>query len=164
MRKFVFKPLSLFLAVALLSAQTHVLSAKTITAGLPGMEESVFSLDENALELALGGLNELDSYLTMNEGVTYADLEAANSELIINISDISAPLGMPQDGEPLMGIPAFWWGCVLGWVGWLLVYVLTDKDKEETKKAFNGCLVSSAVSVALSLVYYLVIMESIHLD
>ncbi|MBN1388732.1 MAG: hypothetical protein JW965_09815 [Bacteroidales bacterium] len=162
MKKFLFKSLSVLMAFVLLVAQSHILSAKPLTAAIPSMEESVFTLDQNALDAALSELNELDNYLAQNEGVTYSDLEAAGSELITNISDIAAPMGIAQDGDPLLGIPPFWWGCVLGWVGWLLVYVLTDKDKVLTKQAFHGCLISSAISVAFSVVYWVVLAGEIY--
>ncbi|MEE4214137.1 MAG: hypothetical protein V2I34_03660 [Bacteroidales bacterium] len=160
MKKILLKSLSVFLSLVLLSAQTHVLAAAPINTGLPGMEESAFVLDENQLDLAMGELYELDSYLSVNEGVTYADLEAMNSDLIAGISDITAPLGIAQDGDPLFGIPAFWWGCILGWVGWLLVYVLTDQDSALTKRAFTGCLISSGASVVLSVLYYFVLYDA----
>jgi len=162
MKKILLKSLSLFLSLVLLSAQTHVLSAATINTGLPGMEESEFVLDENQLDQAMGKLYELDSYLSMNEGVSYADLEAMNSDLIAGISDITAPLGIAQNDDPLFGIPAFWWGCILGWVGWLLVYVLTDQDRSLTRKAFNGCLISAGASVVLSVLYYFVLYDAIY--
>ncbi|HDZ40748.1 MAG TPA: hypothetical protein ENH59_03595 [Bacteroidetes bacterium] len=154
MKKPLLKSLSIVLSAVLLLAQTHVLSAKTITTGIPSIEESVFSIDEDAMDLALSELNELDTYLTMNEGVSYADLEASGSELITNISDLAAPLGLAQEGEPPLGIPAFWWGCLLGWVGLLLVYIMTDQDKDQTKKAFTGCLVSSIAGLVLYGIYY----------
>ncbi|MDT8401416.1 MAG: hypothetical protein RQ743_06955 [Bacteroidales bacterium] len=154
MKKTLLKSMSIVLSAVLLLAQTHVLSAKTITTGIPSIEESVFSIDENDMDMALSELNELDSYLSMNEGVSYADLEASGSDLIVNISDISAPLGLAQEGEPPLGIPAFWWGCLLGWVGLLLVYIMTDQDKAQTKKAFTGCLISSIAGLVLYGVYY----------
>ncbi|MFO8234645.1 MAG: hypothetical protein R6U04_04465 [Bacteroidales bacterium] len=161
MKKFLFKTLSLTLAIVLLAAQNNVLAAKTIETGMSSMEESAFTLDQEAFDEALSELNELDSYLALNEDLTYSDLEAAGSELITNISDISAPMGTaPQEDDALMGIPPFWWGCVLGWVGWLLVYVLTDQDKDQTKKAFTGCLISSGVSVAFTVLYYTVLATS----
>jgi len=161
MKKILFKTLSLTLAIVLLAAQNNVLAAKTLETGMSSMEESAFTLDQEAFDEALSDLNELDSYLALNVDLTYSDLEAADSELITNISNVAAPMGTaPQDDDDLMGIPAFWWGCVLGWVGWLLVYVLTDQDSAQTKKAFNGCLISSGVSVALSVLYYTVIATS----
>jgi len=154
MKKNLLKTLSVLMSAVLLVAQTHVLSAKTIDTGIASIEESAFNLDENAMDLAFSELNELDAYLDMNEGVTYADLEASGSELITNISDIAAPLGVAQDAEPPLGIPGFWWGCLLGWVGLLLVYIMTDQDKVQTKKAFTGCLVSSIGALVVYGVYY----------
>ncbi len=154
MKKSLLKTLSVMMSAILLVAQTHVLSAKTIDTGIASIEESAFNLDENAMDLAFSELNELDTYLDMNEGVTYADLEAAGSDLITNISDIAAPLGISQEAEPPLGIPGFWWGCLLGWVGLLLVYIMTDQDKVQTRKAFTGCLVSSIGMLVVYGVYY----------
>lgn len=155
MKKIFLKSFSLILACVMLAAQTHSLSAKTIATNTPDLEESVFVLDEMALNTAFSELDELDSFLAQNEGVTYADLLASGSDLIANISDITAPMGSgPASDDPLLGIPPFWWGCVLGWVGLLLVYVLTDKDRELTRKAMTGCLISTGVGLVLSGVYY----------
>jgi hypothetical protein len=121
---------------------------------LPSLNESVFELDEAALSATMNQLDELENYLIQNEGATYSDLALANSELILNLSDTSAPMGMDQSGEAPLGIPAFFWGCVLGWVGLLVVYIVTDNDKPQVKKAFTGCLVSTAVSVAVYVVAY----------
>jgi cytochrome c biogenesis protein CcdA len=58
-------------------------------------------------------------------------------------------MGMATDSEPPLGIPSFLWGCILGVVGILLVYILTDGDKAETKKALWGMLVWIGVWVVL---------------
>jgi len=157
MRKFLTKSMSVFMALTMLLAQSQALSARPINVGIPSLDESVFTLDLDALDQALSELNELDNFLAQNEGVLYTDLEAAESELISDVSDIAAPLGMAPASDDLLGIPAFWWGCVLGWVGWLLVYILTDQDSDETRKAFTGCLVGTGVWVAFSVVYYLAV-------
>ncbi len=155
MKKPFLKSFSLILAFVMLAAQTHSLSAKTITTNAPDLEESVFVLDLTALDLAFSELNDLEDFLAQNEGVTYADLQATGSNLIANISDITSPMGQgAASDDPLFGIPAFWWGCVLGWVGLLLVFLLTDKDRELTRKAMTGCLISTGVGVVLSGAYY----------
>jgi len=142
------------MAFIMLASQNQSLLANSLVKSSPSIDATAFNLDENEMNAALADLNELDAYLSQNEGVTYADLYAAGSDLIKNVSDISSPLGMPAEGgDSLMGIPAFWWGCVLGWVGLLLVYVLTDQDKEQTKKAFTGCLISSGVAVVFYIIY-----------
>lgn len=162
MKKTLLKSFSLILAFVMLAAQTHSLSAKTITTNAPDLEESVFLLDEAALDLAFSEIDDLENFLAQNEGVTYADLQAAGSDLIANISDITAPMGQgAASDDPLLGIPPFWWGCVLGWVGLLLVYVLTDKDRELTRKAMTGCLISTGVGVVLSGIYYIWIRSEV---
>lgn len=155
MKKPFLKSFSLILAIILLTAQTHSLSAKTLVTSTPELEESEFYLDQHALDLAFSELDVLDDYLNQNEGVTYADLLAMESDLIANVSGTSAPMGQSSDDNELpLGIPAFWWGCLLGWVGLLLVVVLTDKDKVQTRKAINGCLIGTGVAVVLSGIYY----------
>ncbi|MBW6500517.1 MAG: hypothetical protein K0B05_03905 [Bacteroidales bacterium] len=163
MKKTLLKSFSLILAFVMLAAQTHSLSAKTITTNAPDLEESVFVLDQAAMDQAFSELDDLESFLSQNEGVTYADLQAAGSDLIANISDITAPMGQgAASDDPLFGIPAFWWGCVLGWVGLLLVYLLTDKDREQTRKAMTGCLISTGVGVVLSGIYYFWIWNEVY--
>lgn len=154
MKQFFFKTTSVFLAVLLFFAQTQGLSARSFEMGLPDVDETVFELDETTLNSAMSQLNELEEYLLQHEGTTYNDLALANSDLIINLSDAAAPMGMDQSGEAPLGIPAFFWGCVLGWVGLLVVYIVTDNDKPQVKKAFTGCLVSTAVSIVVYVVAY----------
>lgn len=70
----------------------------------------------------------------------------------------SGILSMTDNG-PVLGIPSFLWGCVLGLAGLIIVYIVTDNNREEVKKAFTGCLVSVAVAgllylVAAAAIYY----------
>ena len=160
MKKFYFKTLSVLMAILLLTTQTHVLSAKTLDVGLPSLDKTVLSLDEQALDQAMAELNLLDDYLNENEGVTFSDLQNMGSELIANFTDVAAPMGASQEGDLPLGIPAFWWGCILGWVGLLLVYIFTDNDKEQVKKAFNGCLIGTGVSVLLYVLYVAVLVDT----
>lgn len=97
-------------------------------------------------------LNEIEAYVNTN-GVTLEQLKSENSALLdgIEISNESTA-ALLADELPL-GVPAFWWGCVLTVLGVVLVYVLTDQDKDQTKKALYGCLVTGG----LWLVYVLVV-------
>jgi hypothetical protein len=153
MKKILLKSLSVFLAIVLIEAQCQSLSAKTIETTVPSVDESVFKLDENELNLVMSDLITLENYVNQNEGVLYGELAETGSELIVNVGSNAAPLGMEQEGESPLGIPAFLWGCVLGWVGILLVYMLTDKDKAQAKKALNGCLVSAGAIAVFYVVY-----------
>ena len=153
MKKVLLKTLSVTMAIVLLVAQSQILSAKTIEISLPSIDESVFNLDEDALNNAMQELNQLENYLALNEGTSYNDLLVSGSELIANVSDSSSPMGMAQDGESPLGIPAFLWGCVLGWVGLLVVYIITDNDKAQVKKALTGCLIGTGVWVVFYVIY-----------
>jgi len=153
MKKILLRTFSVFMAVVLLFAQTQSLTAKTVDFNIPSVDVSVFSLDEAALDIAMQELNQLENYLSQNEGTSYNDLLLAGSDLIINVSDSSSPMGMMQEGEAPLGIPAFLWGCVLGWVGLLVVYIVTDNDKAQVKKALTGCLVGTGVTIAIYVVY-----------
>lgn len=149
MKRIMMKSTSVFMAIVLLFSQTLSLSARASDAPIASIDESVLVLDESALDAALLELNELDEFLSDNSGVTYTDLKAADSELIIGVDNSTAPLGMSSDSEPPLGIPSFLWGCILGIVGILLVYILTDGDKMETKKALWGMLVWVGVWIVL---------------
>jgi hypothetical protein len=149
MSRILLKSFSVFTAIVLLFTQTLSLSARSTEPPLTSIDESVLTLDESALNEAMQELNELDEFLSENAGVTYTDLESAGSELIIGVENSTAPLGMPADSEAPLGIPSFLWGCILGVIGILLVYILTDGDKNQTRKALWGMLVWIGVWVVL---------------
>lgn len=98
-------------------------------------------------------LNKIEAYVNSND-VTLENLKAENSELLngITISNESSA-SLLADELPL-GIPAFWWGCVLTVLGVILVYVLTDQDKDQTKKALYGCLVTAGAYIIFYVVIY----------
>lgn len=147
MRKILEKSFSVIMAFTLLFAQTTSLSARASNIPLPSVDESVLVLDETALDAAMMELNELDEFLSVNEGITFTELKSSESELIVNMDNSTSPLGMDSANEPPLGIPSFLWGCVFTLVGVLLVYVLTDGDKDETRKALWGMIVSLGVYV-----------------
>lgn len=106
-----------------------------------------FDFEDENLEAEFEQLNKIESFVESNQGVTLDELKANNNSLVdgITISG-DAAASVAADELPL-GIPAFWWGCVLAIVGVILVYVLTDQDKDQTKKALFGCLVFAGVYI-----------------
>ena len=72
------------------------------------------------------------------ENLTYNDLLTTDASLINNMALSNAAM-VPLPEGPL-GIPSFLWGCVLGPIGIVIAYVMTDNDKDEAKKALWGCL------------------------
>lgn len=149
MKRIVFKSTSVLMALVLLVSQTQSLSARSLGIEIPSIDESVLVLNEEALDLAMQELNELDEFVTQNEGITYDDMLAGGSDLIVNVDATSAPLGVDGSEDPPLGIPSFLWGCILGVIGILLVYILTDGDGDEVKKALWGMLVWLGVWVIL---------------
>lgn len=142
------------MAVTLLSAQNFSLYASNLQAPVE-FDASVFSFDEEVLLAELSELNELSLYVEANEGITFSDLEAEGNLLIANIEATATPMGMAgSGGEPPLGIPSFLWGCVFGVVGLLVVYIMTDSDMDETKKALWGCVASTAVAAVAYMVLW----------
>ena len=152
MKKFILKSVSIILAISLLSAQNFNISAANKTSPVE-FDESVFSFHEELLNAELSELDDLDAFVESNTNVTFSTLEEEASLLIANIESQATPMGMPDGaGEPPLGIPSFLWGCVFGVLGLLLVYIATDNNKEEAKKAMWGCLAGTAVSVIIYVV------------
>jgi hypothetical protein len=95
--------------------------------------------DEKSINAEFEKLNKLEEYVNTNEGTTLADVQ--NSELTKDLKLDTNVTSTVAAGDLPLNIPAFWWGCVLGLVGVLVVYIVTDQDKDQTKKALYGCLV-----------------------
>lgn len=103
--------------------------------------------DAKSLDSEFEQLNKIEKFVQNNEGTTLDNLKSQNSELLTNINIEADTASMVAASGLPGGIPAFWWGCVLTILGVVLVYVLTDKDNGQTKKALMGCLVSGGVYI-----------------
>lgn len=105
----------------------------------PQPQVEALKYDEKSINAEFEKLNKLEEYVNTNEGTTLADVQetelAKDLKLDTNVTSTVAAGDLP------LNIPAFWWGCVLGLVGVLVVYIVTDQDKDQTKKALYGCLV-----------------------
>jgi len=149
MKQFVLKSVSMILIISLLSAQNFSILANTKSVPVT-FDESVFSYDEDLLMAELSDINKLDVYVEANEGITLDELSREGSPLIANMEGTASPMGMAGEegnGEPLLGIPPFLWGFVLGVLGLIIVYAVTEYDKDKTKEALWGCLASTAATV-----------------
>ena len=113
-----------------------------LSANMMAKTADMFRYDHNKVEKALTSVNALDHYVSTH-AVTADELNADNP-VLANFSDES---NMPVVGpNSALGIPGFIWGLVLGWVGILIVYLVTE-DQEETKKALYGCIVGTLLWV-----------------
>ena len=146
--------LSVFITVILLLLQGSSLYAENERVIF---DESDFNFDEALLQSKFESLNKLELFLGENEGVTFSDLEKKGSILVAGLDNAVAPMGAAdgQDGPPL-GIPSFLWGCLLGFVGLLIVYLVTD-SKSETTKALWGCVALGAAYTVFYLVYAVIL-------
>ncbi len=103
--------------------------------------------DAQNIESEFDKLNKIENFVQNNEGTTLENLKSQNSELLANINIEADTASVVASSDLPAGIPAFWWGCVLTILGVVLVYVLTDKDSAQTKKALLGCLVSGGIYI-----------------
>ncbi len=113
------------------------------------------NFDAQNIDAEFKQLNKIEKFVQNNEGTTLDNLKSQNSELLTDINIEADAASVVASSDLPAGIPAFWWGCVLSWVGLRLVYVLTDKDSAQTKKALMGCLVGAGVWV----IYYVLVVS-----
>lgn len=116
-------------------------------------QPEAFTLNEEEIAAEFDQLNKIEKYVQESD-VTLEELQAQNSDLVSGIELSADTSGALAAADLPLGIPAFWWGCVLTLLGVILVYVLTDQDKEQTKKALIGCLVTAGAWV----IYYVIVV------
>ena len=122
--------------------------------------EEPMNFDSQNINSEFDQINKIEKYVQANDGVTLSQLKSENSELLKGIDIEAQTMSTVAAGELPAGIPAFWWGCILTVVGVVLVYVLTDNDKEQTKKALMGCLVTGAAWILYVVVWGVVLGRS----
>ncbi|MCH8905059.1 MAG: hypothetical protein IIA45_14225 [Bacteroidetes bacterium] len=122
-----------------------VLFSLTIQAG----QSDLFKVDDKALIAQFGSLTELEHFVSENNEVTLAELQANNNTILndiaINSSDGST-ISLLQ--EPPLGIPSIIWGFCLGAVGMVIVYIVTE-SQDELLKSLWGCLLGGVAWVIL---------------
>jgi len=101
----------------------------------------LFSYDKAQVQKALVNADALDHYVSQAM-VSLDKIDLANPVT----ANFLAQSDNNMMDEPALGIPGFVWGLVLGVIGILVVYLVTE-DKEETKKALYGCIVGSLLGL-----------------
>lgn len=102
----------------------------------------LFTFDKSVVQEEMAELNALEVMLQQDAELTFEDLLEVNHPLLANVSHDASLMGPNMINGPI--IPAFWWGCIFGPVGVLVVYIVED-DRAQTKSAFWGCLISTLV-------------------
>jgi len=105
----------------------------------------LFKIDFNSVNQEFTELNIVEDMVVANPDLTYSSLSISDAGLIERLSLVPNSAVPLANGNAVLGIPSFWWGCGLGLVGVGIVYFLTDKDSSEAKKALWGCLVGSLI-------------------
>ncbi len=103
----------------------------------------LFRIDFDAVHQEFAELNMLESMIEANPELTYRELKMINMSLIESLNLVPVAAAPLADGEAVLGIPSFWWGCGLGLVGVGIVYFMTEKDSSEAKKALWGCILGA---------------------
>lgn len=141
----------------MLSMQSFAFNFKSAVAISDNEIQATTDFNDSEVYEAFADISTLDQYLQSNENKTYSDLETENSTLLNGVSSsTSLPLGSAPSDELALGIPSFLWGCVFGVIGVVVVYLMTDENKDQTKKAFYGCIASTVVGV----VFYIVVIAA----
>lgn len=108
-------------------------------------QAELFSYDQEALNMEMASLTDLENFVAENPGVTMSDLVASENNLVADISNSNTFQGFDSMYEEAFGIGGFWWGCCLGPVGVLVVFLVAD-DSSQTRKSIVGCIISSLLS------------------
>jgi len=113
----------------------------------------MFTYNHQQVDQLMASVNVLDHYVSTH-AVTADQLDKDNPLLAGFRSQSDLPLA---SDNAALGIPGFWWGLILGWVGILIVYLVTE-DQEETKQALYGCIVNAVLWVGC---YFLFLAGSV---
>jgi hypothetical protein len=155
MKKTILKSFSVFLALLMFSMQTFAYTSKTSTSITKSEIQSVTEFDESEIYAAFADISDLDQYLAQHNDKSYTEVSQENATLLSGISATTTLPFSASSDELVLGIPSFLWGCVFGWVGLLVVYLVLE-NKVQTKKALTGCIVSTVVGV----VFYVVVIAA----
>jgi flagellar capping protein FliD len=130
-----------------------VLFAFNVNAG----NASLFQFDQNKVNAEMNQLSKVENYVSTHNGVTLEQLKAENNDIVsgVNLTESTSTLSALTEGA--LGIPSFIWGCVLGWIGILITYLVTQ-DREETKRALYGCLIGYVGLIVIYLIGYVLIL------
>ena len=91
----------------------------------------------------------------LQSGKSLTEMKAENNAVVSNVNLSSKSFSSSSSSDGPFGIPSFWWGCILGPIGMLIVYVVTE-DKDELKKSMWGCLAPTIIGCVISVIIPLI--------
>lgn len=102
----------------------------------------LFSYDKERVSSEMAELDALEALVLQDQDLSYNDLLQANNPLVLDLNYESSLMMAGMSSGPI--IPSFWWGCLFGPLGVLVVY-LVEEDRDETMSAFWGCVISGVL-------------------
>ena len=148
--------LSLIFMVGLFSTTLIAENNKSV-ADSPDQISQILKTDRALISEEFSSLDALEQRIK-SENLTYVDLDQATVDGLSLKADVSGSLLAIAGADELpLGIPGFWWGFCLSWVGILLVYLLMEDSadrKEQVKKAVIGALVGIGVWIVFWILFW----------
>lgn len=129
----------------------------SVTALIAGQADD-FKIDRQKVQDEFADLSRLEQTVVVNDYLTLSEMKDNN---LLSAEFASMNLSSSMMMESALGIPGFWWGCIFGPLGILVVYLVSDNDRDEVRSAFTGCIVGTAVSAVFYLIYALAITSTI---
>lgn len=124
-----------------------------------GSSADLFKLDEAQVKTEMQEIDELEAFFYTNGEVTLSEINTTPS-LQVSLSQETLNLvGRMSSYEPPLGVPSFCWGGCLGFFGILMVYILSDQDNGESKKALYGCLTQGVCVLFFYVGYYIFLLN-----
>jgi hypothetical protein len=132
----------------------YTLFLSICTIGIITANTGEFTYDAAEVNAKFEKLSKIEQIHKANPDLNFDEITSAEEFQGLNISKDSIALhGMAGD-LPLL--PAFWWGCILGVLGILIVYLITE-DGDQTKSALWGFLIGWGVGCVLYILFWVVI-------
>jgi hypothetical protein len=148
--------LSSILMVGILSTNLIAENSKSI-ADSPDQISEVLKADKIVIDQEFQSLEALEQRIK-SENLKFSDLEESTVSSLALKEDVHGSLLAVAGADELpLGIPGFWWGLCLSWVGILLVVLLMEDApdrKEQTKNAIIGALVGIGVWIIFWVLFW----------
>jgi hypothetical protein len=101
-----------------------------------------FNYDEEKIQNELKPLAELEQFIDQQNGVTDSQISSKMQSLNLSAAMMNTSNIVGINYHPL-GIPPFIWGCCLGPIGMLVVFLTNEGSSHATIRSFYGCAIST---------------------
>lgn len=119
---------------------------KTLLAALCLFSFASFAVEPLEMDVDISSefaaLDLLEQAVEANPNLDFETVKTSNAHLIEGVAIIHES-SVSNAAEPMPFLGAFWWGCCLSLIGLVLVYFITDNDREQVKSALLGCVIGT---------------------